>query len=75
MSGYAWMPESKGTVTGIVVAGFGLGAAVFDAVVTAVVNPHNAAPDPATGYYGEVSEEILHLTFDRIGRCVLKVDP
>lgn len=55
MSGYAWLPERKGTVTGFVVAGFGAGAAVFDAVATAVVNPTNAPTDATTGYYGEVS--------------------
>lgn len=54
MSGYAWLPDRKGTVTGFVVAGFGAGAAVFDAVATAVVNPTDAPTDYSTGYYGEV---------------------
>lgn len=54
MSGYAWLPDRKGTVTGFVVAGFGAGAAVFDAVATAVVNPTDAPTDDSTGYYGEV---------------------
>ena len=48
------MPDRKGMVSGFVVAGFGAGAAVFDAVATAVVNPNNVPPDPVTGYYGKV---------------------
>lgn len=44
-------------MTGFVVAGFGAGAAVFDVVATAVVNPTNEPTDAATGYYGEVSGE------------------
>lgn len=75
VSGYAWMPDRKGTVTGFVVAGFGAGAAVFDAVATAVVNPQNAPADAATGYYGEVSEETLHLTIDKTGSLVRKWAP
>lgn len=50
------MPDRKGMVSGFVVAGFGAGAAVFDVVATAVVNPENASPDPATGYYGKVKK-------------------
>lgn len=56
VSGYSWLPERKGAVTGFVVAGFGAGAAVFDAVATAVVNPANAPTDATTGYYGEVRQ-------------------
>lgn len=56
MSGYAWMPDRKGTVSGFIVAGFGAGAAVFNVVATAWVNPNNIAPDPETGYYGEVHQ-------------------
>lgn len=68
MSGYAWMPERKGAVSGFVVAGFGAGAAVFDAVATAVVNPNNVPPDPDTGYYGEVRwvQEEDACPFDRL---------
>lgn len=50
------MPDRKGVVSGFVVAGFGAGAAVFDMVATAVVNPGNASPDPKTGYYGKVKK-------------------
>lgn len=52
------MPDRKGMVSGFIVAGFGAGAAVFDIVATAVVNPGNANPDPTTGYYGKVNKFI-----------------
>lgn len=58
------MPDRKGTVSGFVVAGFGSGAAVFDMVATAVVNPNDAPPDPVTGYYGEVR---VGIGFEREG--------
>lgn len=41
----------------MIVAGFGAGAAVFDAVATAAVNPGDASPDPTTGYYGKVKKQ------------------
>lgn len=50
------MPDRKGTVSGFVVAGYGAGAAVFNGVATAWVNPGDASPDPLTGYYDEVGE-------------------
>lgn len=36
-----WLPKRKGLANGIVVAGFGLGALIFDAVQTTYVNPSN----------------------------------
>lgn len=55
VSGYAWMPHRKGTVSGFVVGGFGAGAAVFNAVSIAWLNPSNVSPNPATGYYTKAS--------------------
>lgn len=52
--GYGWMPDRKGVVSGVIVAGFGAGAAVFNVVATGWVNPENASPDRATGLYSEV---------------------
>lgn len=49
------MPDRKGTVSGFIVAGFGAGAAVFTGVATGWVNPDNASPNPATGFYSRVS--------------------
>lgn len=54
MSGYAWMPHRKGMVSGFVMAGFGMGAAIFNLVAMAWVNPDNIGPNPETGYYDEV---------------------
>ena len=40
-----WMPRYKGVAGGFVVAGFGLGALVFDQVQSLYINPHNVKPD------------------------------
>jgi len=42
--GGKWMPKRKGLVNGIVTAGFGLGAFLFDFVITHMINPHNLSP-------------------------------
>ena len=39
-----WWPKWKGGANGFVVAGFGLGALIFDAVQTAYINPENYSP-------------------------------
>lgn len=49
------MPHRKGTVSGFVVGGFGAGAAVFNAISIAWLNPSNISPNPATGYYSKAS--------------------
>ncbi|ELT92519.1 hypothetical protein CAPTEDRAFT_227457 [Capitella teleta] len=40
-----WLPERKGLVNGIVLAGFGGGSFIFNQVQTAYINPDNLAPD------------------------------
>lgn len=40
-----WVPERKGLVGGITLAGYGLGAFVFNYVATYFVNPDNKSPD------------------------------
>ncbi|XP_005112731.2 MFS-type transporter asR1, partial [Aplysia californica] len=40
-----WFPQRKGLVNGLVVAGFGGGAFIFDQVQTAFINPDNFKPD------------------------------
>lgn len=39
--GYQWLPTHKGVVSGVVVAGFGGGAVIFDQIATAFVNPND----------------------------------
>ncbi len=39
-----WMPKWKGVANGVVVAGFGLSALIFNLVQTIYVNPHNIDP-------------------------------
>ena len=45
-----WFPRYKGVAGGFVVAGFGLGALVFDQVQSLYINPHNVEPDE-DGYF------------------------
>ncbi|XP_046342150.1 oxalate:formate antiporter-like [Haliotis rufescens] len=40
-----WLPERKGLAGGLVVAGFGGGAFIFNLVQTAFINPDNLSPD------------------------------
>lgn len=44
VAGMRWSPARKGLINGIVTAGFGLGAFVFDFVITAFVNPDDLEP-------------------------------
>lgn len=44
-----WLPERKGLVNGLVVAGFGGGAFIFDQVQTAFLNPDNKEADVVSG--------------------------
>ena len=41
---WSYFPNHKGRVTGLIVAGYGFGASVFNLVATAIVNPTNASP-------------------------------
>lgn len=40
-----WLPERKGVVNGLVVAGFGGGAFIFNQIQTGYLNPHNLSPN------------------------------
>ena len=44
-----WMPRWKGVASGFVVAGYGLGALIFDQVQSHYINPHNLKP--TDGYF------------------------
>ena len=61
--GWSYFEEHKGRVSGLVVTGFGLGAAIFNQITTAVVNPDNKEPDAgddgSLGYYDwEISSRV-----------------
>ena len=47
-----WMPRWKGVASGFVVAGFGLGALVFDQVQSYYINPRNLKPND-DGFFTE----------------------
>ncbi|XP_069119495.1 oxalate:formate antiporter-like isoform X2 [Argopecten irradians] len=48
--GMKWLPDTKGLVNGLIVAGFGGGAFVFDQVQTAYLNPSNLVPGKEVGH-------------------------
>ena len=64
-SGWEWMPERKGFVTGMVLAAFGFGAFFFSFISTAIVNPENARPEKLPDgrliYSPEVAERVSRL--------------
>ncbi|XP_035680847.1 oxalate:formate antiporter-like isoform X1 [Branchiostoma floridae] len=66
-----WMPERKGLVKGLVLAGLGGGSFIFDQVQTAYLNPNNLSPDvedpedPSSKYFD--NKEIL----DKVPVCFL----
>ena len=39
--GWDYFPDNKGTVSGIIVCGFGLGSLIFGFLSTMIVNPNN----------------------------------
>ena len=44
LAGLKWLPDRKGLVNGMIVTGFGLGAFVFDFVISWYCNPENKMP-------------------------------
>ncbi|XP_045201987.2 uncharacterized protein LOC123555424 [Mercenaria mercenaria] len=43
-----WMPDHPALAAGLIVAGFGGGATIFNQVITAYINPDNLSPDLIT---------------------------
>lgn len=48
---YTYFPKSKGVVAGAISSCYGFGCFIFSMVALKVINPHNEAPDPDTGYF------------------------
>lgn len=44
IAGWEWFPEKRGTVSGVIIGGFGLGAFFFGFLTTAIANPDNLEP-------------------------------
>ncbi|CEM26310.1 unnamed protein product [Vitrella brassicaformis CCMP3155] len=55
-----WMPNKKGLISGIITAGFGAGALVFNPVQTMFVNPEDVRPDAAP--YAETNPGELYFS-------------
>ncbi|GAB6028337.1 hypothetical protein CHUAL_002510 [Chamberlinius hualienensis] len=51
--GMKWFPEQRGLVSGIIVAGFGLGALIFNPIQTEFLNPENVLPNKQGYFYEE----------------------
>ncbi|XP_070558352.1 apicoplast pyruvate carrier 1-like isoform X2 [Ptychodera flava] len=65
--GLRWFPKHKGVITGLIVAGYGGGAFIFNQVQTAYINPQNLSPtERLSGKYFD-QKEIL----DRTPTCFL----
>ncbi|GAB6029498.1 hypothetical protein CHUAL_005252 [Chamberlinius hualienensis] len=54
--GMRWFPEKRGLISGIIVAGFGMGTLIFNLVQTSYLNPNNLRPNK-DGYFED--EELL----------------
>ncbi|XP_070558337.1 apicoplast pyruvate carrier 1-like [Ptychodera flava] len=65
--GMRWFPKHKGVISGLVVAGYGGSAFIFNQVQTAYINPDNLSPTetPSGKYFDQ--KEIL----DRTPTCFL----
>lgn len=48
-----YFPNKKGKVSGIIIAGFGMGSFIFNFVTLAIVNPDDLHPDEHTKLFGE----------------------
>ncbi|CAM9633194.1 unnamed protein product [Discosporangium mesarthrocarpum] len=70
--GYQWMPKRKGTVSGVILCGFGGGSAIFNWVATSFVNPSDLRPTINTGedtfYEEEVAKRVPGM-FLLLGTC------
>ena len=83
-SAMRWMPRWKGVTAGLVVAGFGLSALVFDPIQTTFINPHNRRSDK-DGYFShdEILDRVptvflllggIYVVLQVVG-CLMIVDP
>lgn len=71
-----WLPKYQGVVAGVVVGGFGLGALVFNPVISIFINPNNTSPTyapyknkPNETYFSDATGDKALL--DRVPYCFL----
>ncbi|KAJ8305245.1 hypothetical protein KUTeg_017202 [Tegillarca granosa] len=64
--GLGWFPDKEGLVSGLIVAGIGGGAIIFDPIQTAYLNPKNKIPDQQ-GHGKDRQSDIL----DNVPTCIL----
>ncbi|KAJ8310392.1 hypothetical protein KUTeg_012257, partial [Tegillarca granosa] len=63
---WCWFPDKEGLVSGLIVAGIGGGAVIFDPIQTAYLNPKNKIPDQQ-GHGKDRQSDIL----DNVPTCIL----
>mmetsp|Transcript_12595 Transcript_12595/g.13838 ORF Transcript_12595/g.13838 Transcript_12595/m.13838 type:complete len:454 (-) Transcript_12595:53-1414(-) len=75
---WEYFPMKKGMVTGLIVAGFGTGAFLFNFIATAVVNPHGEGPEERVTrgsstefYFGESVASRVPLMLRVMSACYL----
>ena len=69
MCGWEWFPDNKGTISGVVVAGFGFGAFIFGFISTEIVNPGNSKTTESFTHDGitdkifdkEIADRVPHM--------------
>lgn len=67
--GWLWFPNNAGLVSGIILAGFGVGGLIFDNVFTHVINPDNLPKDSATGLYDQSVNDRFIKTWRLLVAC------
>ena len=58
LCGWEWFLERKGLISGLILAGFGFGAFIFDFITTRIVNPENKTAED-NFYYEGVKNDIF----------------
>ena len=62
---HAWLffPNSAGLISGLILAGYGFGALIFDNVSTALINPNDDSVDENDWYPSEVNENFEKMMY------------
>lgn len=63
-----WFPNRKGFISGVIISGFGIGAFIFNQIITAFINPQNLQPKLTEdqNYYFSQTEVL-----DNVPKCML----
>ena len=59
--GWLWFPNRPGLVSGLIIAGFGFGALIFNNVSRQLVNPHNESADEDGKFSDLVNDRVPYM--------------